>query len=86
MKDKKLNNQPLAYEATPELDDELLDAVTGGAKLPELKIPTHSTPEEYSASKKSTIAPYGTPEWWPEYSAYMASIAPSTTPSSEDNP
>ena len=31
MEDKKLNNQPLENEATPELNDETLDNVTGGS-------------------------------------------------------
>lgn len=34
MEDKKPNNQPLGNEATPELNDETLDNVTGGFDMP----------------------------------------------------
>lgn len=37
MEDKKLNNQPLENEATPELNDETLDNVTGGFDIPPVR-------------------------------------------------
>lgn len=34
MEEKKLNHQPLENEATPELNEEALNEVTGGFELP----------------------------------------------------